>query len=742
MRKVLKITGMTCAACSSSIERVVSKKEGVIRAVVNLQTEKLTLDFDEQIISIDKIESIILKLGYGIDKSGENLKKYDQTNHIKKLFIRFIISLIFTVPLLYISMAHMFSYEIIDFFNHEKNPINFTMAQFILVIPVIIMGIPFFKKGIKSLINFKPSMDSLITIGTISSFLYSIYESIRVISGNHSSAMNLYYESSATILTLITLGKYLEGITKGKTSSAIKKLIGLSPKTAIIEKDGVEVEVKIEDVNVGDILIVRSGEKFPVDGEIIYGTCLVDESMITGESIPVPKKIKSTVIGASINKSGFVKYIATKIGEDTMLSQIINLVEEAQNSKSKIAKIADTVSYYFVPSIIFIAILSFLFWVFYVKDFGFAFTIFVSVLVIACPCALGLATPTSIMVSTGIGAENGILIKSGEALEISHKIDVVVLDKTGTITEGKPKVTDLILNNEVFHSDLEFLKYAVSLEKASEHPLAEAILEYGKEKCIENFEFENFENYEGKGVSALVNSKKVLLGNKKLLNENNIDIGEFKEIGDSLANDGKTPMYLAIDGKLAGIIAVSDTVKKNSKVAIENLKKMGIKVMMLTGDNKCTALKIAESVSIDNVIAEVLPKDKSFEISKLKCSGYNVCMVGDGINDAPALANAHVGIAIGSGTDIAIESASVILMKGDLLDITKFFKISKNCIRNIKQNLFWSFLYNIIGIPFAMGVFYFFGGSLLNPMIAALAMSFSSLSVVLNAIRLKFLKID
>lgn len=742
MKKILKITGMTCAACSSSIEKVISKKDGVKEAVVNLQTEKLILDFNEQVISIEKIENIILKLGYGIDKSGDNLKKYDQTNYTKKLFIRFIISLIFTIPLLYISMAHMFSYKIIDFFNHEKNPLNFTMIQFILVTPVMIMGIPFFKKGIKSLINFKPNMDSLITIGTISSFLYSIYESIRVINGYHNASMNLYYESSATILTLITIGKYLECITKGKTSSAIKKLIELSPKTALVERNGIEVEIKIEDVNVGDVLIVKSGEKFPVDGEIIYGTCLVDESMITGESMPVSKEVKSKVIGASINKNGFVKYIATKIGEDTMLSQIINLVEEAQNSKSKIAKIADTVSYYFVPTIIFIAILSFLFWIFYSRDFGFAFTIFVSVLVIACPCALGLATPTSIMVSTGIGAENGILIKSGEALEVAHKIDVVVLDKTGTITEGKPRVTDLILNNEIFRNNMEFLKYAVSVEKASKHPLGDAILEYGIENNVDSFEIENFKNLEGMGVSALVNSKKILLGNKKLLDENNIDIGKFKRIGDSLADFGKTPMYMVIDGNLGGIIAVSDVVKKNSKKTIEILKQMGIKVIMLTGDNKKTAINIAKSVFIDDVIAEVLPKEKSFEITKLKDNGYKVCMVGDGINDAPALANAHIGIAIGSGMDIAIESASVILIKGDLLDITKFFKISKNGIKNIKQNLFWSFLYNIIGIPFAMGIFYLFGGSLLNPMIAALAMSFSSLSVVLNAIRLKFVKID
>lgn len=741
MKNNLKITGMTCAACASSIEKAISKKKGIKSAIVNLSTERLTVEFDENIILLDQIEGIILKLGYGIDKS-QSSSYLDKNIHTKKILIRFIISLIFTVPLLYISMGHMFSYEVVDFLNHEKNPLNFTIAQFILVIPVLIVGTPFFKKGLKSLINFKPNMDSLITIGTISAFLYSLYESVKVISGNHASAMNLYYESSATILTLITLGKYLEEVTKGKTSNAIKKLIGLSPKTALVERDGVEVEIKIEDVKVGDILIVKSGEKFPVDGEIIYGSCLVDESMITGESISISKKINDKVIGASINKNGFVKYVSTKIGEDTMLSQIIKLVEEAQNSKSKIAKLADKVSYYFVPTIIFIAIVSFLFWIFYRRDFEFAFTIFVSVLVIACPCALGLATPTSIMVSTGLGAENGILIKSGEALEIAHKTNVVVLDKTGTITEGKPKVTDLLINSDVFNDEKEFLSYAVSIEKGSEHPLGEAILEYGIEKKVDIFEIEDFKNIEGMGVSASVNFKRILLGNKKLLDENNINIGEFKNVSDILANSGKTPMYMVVDNKFGGIIAVADTVKENSKKAIEKLKSMGIKVLMLTGDNKKTALSIGKEVGIEEVIAEVLPKDKSLEVSKLKDIGYKVCMVGDGINDAPALMNAHIGIAIGSGTDIAIESASVILMKNDLFDIPKFFKLSKNTIRNIKQNLFWAFLYNVIGIPFAMGVFYLFGGSLLNPMIAALAMSFSSVSVILNAIRLKFIKIS
>lgn len=739
MKKVLRITGMTCAACSSSIEKVLSKKKGVKNAVVNLATEKLTIDYDDDILSIEQIEGFITKLGYGVDKT--NSGDYYNNDASRKLLLRFIVSSIFTIPLLYISMGHMFSYDVIDFFDNIKNPVNFTVSQFILSIPVMIMGIPFFSKGLKGLKNLKPNMDTLITIGSFAAFLYSLYGSIFVLRGYYEKSMNLYYETASTILTLITLGKYLESITKGKTSKAIKKLIGLSPKTAFVERDGKEIELRVEDVRVNDIIIVKSGEKFPVDGEIIYGSCSVDESMLTGESIPVSKKVGDIVIGASINKNGFIRYRATKIGEDTMLSQIIKLVEEVQNSKSKLSKLADRVSYYFVPSIITIAILSFLFWIIYKRDFGFAFSVFVSVLVIACPCALGLATPTSIMVATGLGASNGILIKSGEALEGGHKIDVVVLDKTGTITEGKPKVTDIIRNDDVFKCDKELLKYAVSIEKASEHPLGGAIIEKGIEENITPLEVYNFKTFEGMGVYGEVENKKLLIGNKKLLDENDIYIGDFNNISDLLSSDGKTPMFIVVDGVLSGIIAVADIVKKTSKEAVHKLRSMGIKVVMLTGDNSKTALAIGKQVNVDDIISEVLPKDKSNEIGKLKDKGYKVCMVGDGINDAPALMNAHIGISVGSGMDIAIESASVILMKNDLMDISKFLKLSRNTVRNIKQNLFWAFLYNVIGVPIAMGVFYLFGGILLNPMVAALAMSFSSVSVVINALRLKFIKI-
>ncbi len=741
MKITLKIKGMTCASCSSSIEKALSRKSGINGVSVNLATEKLRADFDSEVISVDEIKNLVSKLGYIAEDYINNDDYSDQNINMKNLLVRFIISLVFTLPLLYVSMGHMFSYKVIDFLDHMKEPVNFTIFQFVFAVPVLVMGIPFFKRGIKSLITLRPNMDSLITIGVFSSFFYSVYESVRVINGTYTSAMNLYYESSATILTLITFGKYLEAFTKGKTSKSIKKLVDLAPKVALVEKGGKEVEVKIEEVKIGDVLIIKSGEKFPVDGKIIYGSCIVDESMITGESIGVSKCVDDNVIGASINKNGFVKCVATKVGDDTVLSQIINLVEEAQNSKSKFSKLADKVSYYFVPSIISIAIISFLFWMLYGNGFEFSITIFVSVLVIACPCALGLATPTSIMVATGMGAENGILIKSGEVLEIAHKVDVVVLDKTGTITEGRPSITDLFINESVFKDEEEFLRYLSSIEKYSEHPLGEAIFKYSSDKNIEIFDIENFKTLEGMGVSANVNSRKVLVGNKRLLDVNDIDIKEFKNVGDILANSGKTPMYVVVDGKLGGVIAAEDLVKENSKDAIHRLKSMGKRVIMLTGDNSKTASSIASKVGIDEVISEVLPKDKSSEIDKLKKNGNIVSMVGDGINDAPALMNSHVGIAIGSGTDIAIESASVILMKNDLMDIPKMFMISKNAVRNIKQNLFWAFLYNIIGVPFAMGVFYLFGGTLLNPMIAALAMSFSSVSVVLNSIRLKFIKI-
>lgn len=549
----------------------------------------------------------------------------------------------------------------------------------------------------------------------------------------------LYYESAGIIIALILLGKYLESKSKGKTSEAIKKLMGLQPKTAIVLVDGKEVETPIEEVEIGDILLVKPGTKIPVDGVVIEGYTSVDESMLTGESIPVEKNVGSKVTGASINKNGVIKFKAEKIGGDTALAQIIKLVEDAQGTKAPIAKLADTVSGYFVPIVIAIAVVASLLW-FLIggKDIVFVLTIFISVLVIACPCALGLATPTAIMVGTGKGAENGILIKGGEALESAHKVNTVIFDKTGTITEGKPKVTDIVLNNNVKEEYL--IKIASSAEKGSEHPLGEAIVKYGEEKNIKFEKVDNFKAIPGAGIQVTINDESILLGNRKLMNDNNIKLGDLEEKSNILASQGKTPMYIAVDGNLSGIIAVADVVKESSKKAIEILHDMGIKVAMVTGDNAKTANAIANQVGIDMVLAEVLPEDKSKEVEKLQNQGKFVAMVGDGINDAPALAKADIGIAIGSGTDVAIESADIVLMKSDLIDVPTAIKLSHETIKNIKQNLFWAFGYNTIGIPVAAGILYVFGGPLLNPMIAAAAMSLSSVSVVSNALRLKNFK--
>lgn len=584
-------------------------------------------------------------------------------------------------------------------------------------------------------------MDSLVAIGTLAAFLYSLYTTLQIANGQIQGMHHhqLYYESAGIIIALILLGKYLESKSKGKTSEAIKKLMGLQPKTAIVLVDGKEVETPIEEVEIGDILLVKPGTKIPVDGVVIEGYTSVDESMLTGESIPVEKNVGSKVTGASINKNGVIKFKAEKIGGDTALAQIIKLVEDAQGTKAPIAKLADTVSGYFVPIVIAIAVVASLLW-FLIggKDIVFVLTIFISVLVIACPCALGLATPTAIMVGTGKGAENGILIKGGEALESAHKVNTVIFDKTGTITEGKPKVTDIVLNNNVKEEYL--IKIASSAEKGSEHPLGEAIVKYGEEKNIKFEKVDNFKAIPGAGIQVTINDESILLGNRKLMNDNNIKLGDLEEKSNVLASQGKTPMYIAVDGNLSGIIAVADVVKESSKKAIEILHDMGIKVAMVTGDNAKTANAIANQVGIDMVLAEVLPEDKSKEVEKLQNQGKFVAMVGDGINDAPALAKADIGIAIGSGTDVAIESADIVLMKSDLIDVPTAIKLSHETIKNIKQNLFWAFGYNTIGIPVAAGILYVFGGPLLNPMIAAAAMSLSSVSVVSNALRLKNFK--
>lgn len=742
--KTLKIQGMTCAACAKTVEKVSKKLEGVNEANVNLATENLNITFDENVFSEEKLKKAIEDAGYTAlnEKEAPSFEenKSEKEKEVKIFWKRFIISAIFTIPLLYISMGHMFGLPLPGFLNPNISPINFALSQLILTIPVVILGYKFYTVGIKTLVKGNPNMDSLIAIGTGAAFLYGVYAVYQVINGNIFYAKNLYFESAAVIITLISLGKYLEAVSKGKTSEAIKKLIDLAPKTAVVIKNNREIITPIEEVKVGDIIIVKPGEKFPVDGEIIDGHTSVDESMLTGESIPIEKNVGDNLVGASINKNGFIKYKATKIGEDTTLAQIIKLVENAQGSKAPIANLADIIAGYFVPTVIGLALLSGLAWYFIGgESVEFSLTIFIAVLVIACPCALGLATPTAIMVGTGKGAENGVLIKSGVALERAHEIEIVIFDKTGTITEGKPKLTDIITIGNTKKEKL--LQLIASAEKGSEHPLGEAIVNDAVENGVEFKEVTSFEAIPGHGIQVMIDGKNILAGNRKLMLDKKIDLEQLDDIADRLATEGKTPMYIAIDFKAAGIIAVADTVKKNSKRAIEKLHEMGIKVAMITGDNKKTAEAIGKQVNIDTILAEVLPEDKSKAVKKFQENNKKVAMVGDGINDAPALAQADIGIAIGSGTDVAIESADIVLMKSDLMDVPTAILLSRSTIKNIKQNLFWAFGYNVLGIPIAMGVLHLFGGPLLNPMIAGTAMSFSSVSVVTNALRLKRFKI-
>ena len=733
-----KVEGMSCSACANRVERITKKIDGVESANVNFATEKLTVRVDAEKVRYSDIKLAVDKAGFKLIKEDDEVKEASKKKDESKLLLnRFIFSLIFTVPLLIISMGHMVGMPLPSIIDPMKNPLNFALVQLVLTIPVMVAGYKFYKIGYKNLFKLSPNMDSLIAIGTSAAVAYGLFAIYKILNGETHYAMHLYFESAVVILTLITLGKYLEAVSKGKTSEAIKKLMGLAPKTATIIKNGKEVSIPIEEVIVGDIILVKPGEKLPVDGEIIEGSTSIDESMLTGESIPVEKNIGSTVIGASINKAGFIKYKATKVGKDTALAQIVKLVEEAQGTKAPIAKMADIIAAYFVPTVMALAIIAAVGWLIAGESNVFALTIFISVLVIACPCALGLATPTAIMVGTGKGAENGVLIKGGEALETTYKIDTIVFDKTGTITEGKPKVTDIICNGI---KEEEVLVLAASAEKGSEHPLGEAIVREAEDRSLEFKSLEHFKAVPGHGIEVTIEGKDILLGNKKLMIENNINIESLHVESDRLATEGKTPMYIAINNKLSGIIAVADTVKENSKAAIEELKKMNVNVAMITGDNKKTAEAIAKSVGIDIVLAEVLPEDKANEVKKLQGQNRKVAMVGDGINDAPALVQADVGIAIGSGTDVAIESADIVLMKSDLKDVVTAIRLSKATIKNIKENLFWAFGYNVLGIPVAMGVLHIFGGPLLNPMIAAAAMSFSSVSVLLNALRLKKFK--
>lgn len=738
----IPIGGMTCAACAKAVERSVNKLGGITSAVVNFATEKLSVEYDPSVTRISEIKAAIKKAGYepldieagqSVDKEKERREK-----EIRTLWYKFLISAVFTVPLLFIAMGHMIGYQLPAIVDPMVNPRNFAIVQLVLTIPVIIAGNRFYRVGFKSLFKRSPNMDSLIALGTSAAVIYGLYAIVQIYEGNIDYAYELYFETAGVIITLILLGKYLESVTKGKTSEAIKKLMGLAPKTATVIHEGKEIEIPIEEVEVGDIIVVKPGEKIPVDGEVTEGLTSIDESMLTGESIPVEKKVGDKVIGASINKNGSIRFKATKVGKDTALAQIIKLVENAQGSKAPIAKMADIISGYFVPIVMAIAVIAGLAWYLSGETEVFALTIFIAILVIACPCALGLATPTAIMVGTGKGAEYGVLIKGGEALETAHKVRTIVFDKTGTITEGKPKVTDVVTAGNIDKDKL--LQLAASAEKGSEHPLGEAIVKGAEERGLELLKVEHFRAIPGHGIEVTILGSHIFLGNKKLMVEKNIEIGEYQKASDTLAEEGKTPMYVSVDGKLAGIIAVADVVKENSKRAIERLHAMGIEVAMITGDNRRTAEAIAKQVGIDRVLAEVLPQDKANEVKKLQDEGKKVAMVGDGINDAPALAQADIGIAIGSGTDVAMESADIVLMRSDLMDVPTAIQLSKKTIRNIKQNLFWAFAYNSAGIPIAAGVLYMFGGPLLNPIIAAAAMSFSSVSVLLNALRLKGFK--
>lgn len=737
-----KIEGMTCSACANRVERVTKKIDGVENSSVNFATENLTVNIDEDIIDYAKIKEVVDKAGYKLIKEEEKDSGKSKIDESKLLLIRFIVSACFSIPLLIITMGHMIGMPLPNIIDPMNNSLNFAIIQIILTLPVMIIGYKFYKVGLKNLFKLSPNMDSLIAISTLAAFIYGIFGIYKIKAGDSHYAMHLYFESVAVILTLITLGKYLESVSKGKTSQAIKALMGLAPKTATIIRDNKEMTIPIEEVISGDIVIVKPGEKIPVDGEVIEGNTSIDESMLTGESIPVEKTIGSSVVGASINKTGFIKYRATKVGKDTALSQIVKLVEEAQGSKAPIAKMADVISSYFVPTVIILAVIASIGWLIAGETPLFAITIFIAVLVIACPCALGLATPTAIMVGTGKGAENGVLIKGGEALETAHLINTIVFDKTGTITEGKPIVTDIISSGI---SEDELLVIAASAEKGSEHPLGEAIVKCAEEKKLNFKNIDKFNAIPGHGIEVKIDDKEVLLGNRKLMDDKKIKFenisksnnSDLFEQGNNLAEQGKTPMYIAINNNLVGIIAVADIVKPSSKKAIESLHNMGIKVAMITGDNKKTALAIAKQVGIDLVLSEVLPEDKANEVKKLQKDNLKVAMVGDGINDAPALAQADVGIAIGSGTDVAIESADIVLMKSDLMDVTTAIKLSRATIKNIKQNLFWAFGYNVLGIPVAMGILHIFGGPLLNPMIAAAAMSLSSVSVLTNALRLR-----
>lgn len=765
-KETYDITGMSCAACSARIEKGISGMEGMQQCSVNLLKNSMTVSYDEAELDSGKIIHQVEDIGYGASLHqtqgskttgasgrGKNGATDAAAAAAKQMKQRLIVSLVFTIPLFYISMGHMAGWPLPPWLLGARNHMIFAFTQFLLVLPVLIAGGHYFKNGLRNLWHRSPNMDSLIALGSGAAFVYGIYAIYKIAWGFsiedmdmvETFGMNLYFESSAMILTLITLGKFMEARAKSKTSEAITKLMDLAPKTAKVLRNGQEEEISVDDVQNGDILVVRDGDTVPVDGKITEGFASVDESAITGESLPVDKQAGDPVTGGTINRTGYFQMEATAVGEHTTLSKIIQLVDDATSSKAPIAKLADRVSSVFVPVVITIALLAAILWLLAGQSFEFALSVAISVLVISCPCALGLATPTAIMVGTGRGAAKGILIKSAEALEITHSIDTVVLDKTGTVTQGKPVVTDVIAleadgkaAGENTQAYTELLQLAFSLEKMSSHPLAEAIVKKA-EACSAAFqEVSDYEMIPGQGIAGTIDKVRCLAGNRKLMETNRIDISVAAGLQEKLADEGKTPLYFAQGGKFLGVIAAADVVKPTSREAIARLQEMGMDVIMLTGDNARTAEAIKKQVGIKTVIADVLPQDKEEKVRQLQEQGHKVAMVGDGINDAPALARADVGIAIGAGTDVAIESADIVLMKSDLMDAASAVSLSRAVMRNIKQNLFWAFFYNAIGIPVAAGVLYPAFHILLNPMIGAAAMSFSSVSVVSNALRLRF----
>ena len=750
-KQLLDITGMSCSACSSRIEKVVNRMQGVEQMSVNLLKNNAHVTFDESVVNEKAIIARIEKLGFGAKVHAANVaapvpQQDTAAQEMEEMRQRLIGSLIFAGLVFYQHMGRMWGWPLPSFILGQENELINALLQMLWCIPVLFIDRKYFIHGVRNLLSGAPNMDSLIAVGSGASFIYGLYSVFGMAYAFGHNRLDLlpgfadalYFEASAVILALVTVGKFMEARAKSHTSDAIKALMNLTPKTALVERHGLQGEIPVEEVVTGDVLIVKSGASVPVDGKIIEGSAALDESALTGESLPVDKTIGDKVIGGTINRSGYFKMEATAIGADTALAKIIALVDEATSSKAPIAKLADKVSGYFVPAVIGIAVLAAVVWLALGASWHFALTIAISVLVISCPCALGLATPTAIMVGTGRGAKSGILIKSATALETAHKIDTVILDKTGTITAGKPVVTDIL---PIKITENELLAFAAGLEKLSEHPLGEAIVAAAEAKQLVLPEAGNYKQIPGQGVTAELAGAECAAGNLKLLEALNVDVSSLMERYDKLAAQGKTPLYFVRAGELLGCIAVADTVKPTSREAIGKLQAMGLRVLMVTGDNQATAEAIRAQVGVDEAVAQVLPQDKEAVIRKLQQEGHIVAMVGDGINDAPALARADIGIAIGAGTDIAIEAADMVLIKSDLLDVAKAICLSRSVMTNIKENLFWAFIYNAVGIPFAAGVFYTAFGWLLNPLIAAAAMSCSSVSVVTNALRLRIIKL-